>query len=235
MRSTPALPARYRSSPRRSAIPVAKIAARVMAGEKLAGFSSLRDRRLDHIAVKEAVFPFARFPGVDTVLGPEMRSTGEVMGIAGRFPSHSAKCQLGAGNQMPLEGTVFISVKDADKPRVLDIAGKLAELGFSIIATGGTSQFLNENNVECARINKVLEGRPHIVDAIKNGKIHLVINTTEGAQALADSRSLRQAALLHKVPYYTTLSGARAAAQGIEALGSGQFDVRPLQSYFEAA
>jgi carbamoyl-phosphate synthase large subunit len=130
---------------------------------------------------------------------------------------------------------VFVSVKDADKPRVLDIVFKLSELGFNIIATGGTCKYINENNIKCDRINKVLEGRPHIVDAIKNGEIHLVVNTTEGAQALADSRSLRQAALLHKAPYYTTLSGARAAAQGIEALRAGEFEVRPLQSYFKAA
>ena len=214
--------------------PIAKIAARVMAGETLSDFD-IADRDLAHISVKEAVFPFARFPGVDTVLGPEMRSTGEVMGIASRFPVAFAKCQLGAGSQVPQAGTVFVSVKDSDKPRVLDIAAKLADLGFALIATGGTCIFLNKNKIECARINKVLEGRPHIVDAIKNGEIQLVINTTEGAQALADSRSLRQAALLHKVPYYTTLSGARAMAQGIEALSAGQFEVRPLQSYFMAA
>jgi carbamoyl-phosphate synthase large subunit len=215
-------------------VPVAKIAARIMAGEALAGFG-LQSRRFDHIAVKEAVFPFARFPGVDTVLGPEMRSTGEVMGIDAQFPVAFAKSQIGAGSHVPKSGQVFISVKDADKPRILDVARKLADLGFSIIATGGTSRFLNENGVQCERINKVLEGRPHIVDAIKNGDIQLVFNTTEGAQALADSRSLRQAALLHKIPYYTTLSGARAAALGIEALLAGQFQVRPLQSYFTAA
>ncbi|HSM40505.1 MAG TPA: carbamoyl phosphate synthase large subunit, partial [Afifellaceae bacterium] len=214
--------------------PIAKIAARVMAGESLASFG-LKNQSFDHIAVKEAVFPFARFPGVDTVLGPEMRSTGEVMGIDAQFPVAFAKSQIGAGSQIPQSGQVFISVKDADKPRILDVARKMADLGFDIIATAGTSRFLNENGVACERINKVLEGRPHIVDAIKNGDIQLVFNTTEGAQALADSRSLRQAALLHKIPYYTTLAGARAAALGIEALLAGQFQVRPLQSYFSAA
>jgi carbamoyl-phosphate synthase large subunit len=214
-------------------MPVAKIAARIMAGESLSSFG-LKNRKFDHIAVKEAVFPFNRFPGVDTVLGPEMRSTGEVMGIDDRFPVAFAKSQIGAGSQMPLSGKVFISVKDADKARILDVAAKLAEHDFQIIATAGTCRFLTDNKIACERINKVLEGRPHIVDAIKNSEIHLVINTTEGAQALADSRSLRQAALLHKVPYYTTLSGARAAALGIEALVDGQFQVRPLQSYFTA-
>jgi carbamoyl-phosphate synthase large subunit len=215
-------------------IPIAKIAARIMAGETLASFN-LQSRKYEHVAVKEAVFPFARFPGVDTVLGPEMRSTGEVMGLDEQFPVAFAKSQIGAGSQIPQSGRVFISVKDSDKPSVLDVARKLADLGFQIVATGGTSRFLNEHGVTCERINKVLEGQPHIVDAIKNGNIQLVFNTTEGARALADSRSLRQAALLHKIPYYTTLSGARAATLGIEALVAGQFQVRPLQSYFTAA
>ncbi len=214
-------------------MPVAKIAARIMAGESLSSFG-LKHREFDHIAVKEAVFPFARFQGVDTVLGPEMRSTGEVMGIDNRFPVAFAKSQIGAGSLMPLSGKVFVSVKDSDKPRILDVARKLAEQDFEIIATAGTCRFLNDHDIACKRINKVLEGQPHIVDAIKNGDIQLVINTTEGARALADSRSLRQAALLHKVPYYTTLSGAHAAALGIEALVGGQFQVRPLQSYFTA-
>ncbi|HMB48736.1 MAG TPA: carbamoyl-phosphate synthase large subunit, partial [Afifellaceae bacterium] len=215
-------------------IPIAKIAARIMAGETLESFK-LENRSFDHVAVKEAVFPFARFPGVDTVLGPEMRSTGEVMGIDDQFPVAFAKSQIGAGSQIPQSGRVFISVRDSDKPSMLEVARKLTDLGFQIVATGGTCQFLNEQGVACERINKVLEGQPHIVDAIKNGNIQLVFNTTEGARALADSRSLRQAALLHKIPYYTTLSGARAAALGIEALVAGQFQVRPLQSYFTAA
>jgi len=212
-------------------VPVAKIAARIMAGESLASFN-LKAARLDHIGVKEAVFPFARFPGVDTVLGPEMKSTGEVMGIDRNFAIAFAKSQIGGGSRLPRSGTVFVSVRDADKPRVLDAVRLLVSLGFRIIATSGTQRYLAEQGLPASRINKVLEGRPHIVDAIANGGVQLVFNTTEGATALADSRSLRRAALLHKVPYYTTLSGAVAAAQGIKAYLGGDFEVRALQSYF---
>jgi len=211
--------------------PVAKIAARIMAGEALADFRLNQDG-FDHTAVKEAVFPFARFPGVDTILGPEMRSTGEVMGIDRAFALAFAKSQLGGGTHVPTSGTVFVSVRDGDKPRAAAIARQMADLGFQIIATGGTARFLAAQGVACEKINKVLEGRPHIVDAIKNGDVQLVFNTTEGAQALADSRSLRRAALLHKVPYYTTLAGAHAAARGIDALIGGELEVRPLQAYF---
>jgi carbamoyl-phosphate synthase large subunit len=212
-------------------LPVAKIAARIMAGEKLASFD-LRPRDFDHIGVKEAVFPFARFPGVDTVLGPEMRSTGEVIGLDRSFPIAFAKSQLGGGTKVPRKGTVFVSVRDSDKPRVVETTRLLASLGFKIRATGGTARFLKNAGVEAQRINKVSEGRPHVVDFIKNGDIQLVLNTTEGAQALADSRSLRRAALLHKVPYYTTLAGAIAAAQGIRAYLAGDLEVRALQDYF---
>ncbi len=212
-------------------VPVAKIAARIMAGESLASFN-LKPARFDHIGVKEAVFPFARFPGVDTVLGPEMKSTGEVMGIDRNFAIAFAKSQIGGGSRLPRGGTVFVSVRDADKPRVLDAVRLLVSLGFRIIATSGTQRYLAEQGLPASRINKVLEGRPHIVDAIANGGVQLVFNTTEGATALADSRSLRRAALLHKVPYYTTLSGAVAAAQGIKAYLGGDFEVRALQSYF---
>jgi carbamoyl-phosphate synthase large subunit len=215
-------------------VPIAKIAAQVMAGAPLAGFG-LRRKEFGHIAVKEAVFPFARFPNVDTVLGPEMKSTGEVMGIDAAFPLAFAKSQIGAGTVLPTAGTAFISVRDADKPGIVETARRLALLGFRIIATGGTQRFLAGEGIVCDKINKVLEGRPHIVDAIKNGDVQLVINTTEGAQALADSRSLRRSALLHRVPYFTTLAGAGAAALGIEALLGGQLEVRPLQSYFAAA
>jgi carbamoyl-phosphate synthase large subunit len=214
-------------------IPVAKIAARVMAGESLASFK-LGPARPEHVGVKEAVFPFARFPGVDTVLGPEMKSTGEVMGLDVSFPIAFAKSQIGGGARLPREGTVFVSVRDQDKPRILEAVRLLAELGFKVIATSGTQRFLADKGVAAERVFKVLEGRPHIVDAIKNGEVQLVFNTTEGAQALADSRSLRRAALLHKVPYYTTLSGALAAAQGIKAYLGGDLEVRALQSYFRA-
>ncbi|MDE1567310.1 carbamoyl-phosphate synthase large subunit [Aquabacter sediminis] len=212
--------------------PIAKIAARVMAGEPLSAFN-LERASVSHIAVKEAVFPFARFPGVDTVLGPEMRSTGEVMGLDTDYGVAFAKSQLGGGTKVPKSGTVFVSVKESDKARILPSIRVLIELGFKVIATSGTQRFLAENGIEAGKINKVLEGRPHIVDAIKNGDVQLVFNTTEGAQALSDSRSLRRAALLHKVPYYTTLSGAIAATQGIKAYVGGDLKVRALQSYFD--
>jgi carbamoyl-phosphate synthase large subunit len=211
-------------------VPIAKIGARIMAGESLTGFG-LRPAHLDHIGVKESVFPFARFSGVDTVLGPEMRSTGEVIGLDRSFPVAFAKSQLGGGTNVPRTGTVFVSVRDSDKPRVLETMRLLAGLGFRICATGGTARYLNGEDVLTQRVNKVSEGRPHVVDLIKNREIQLVLNTTEGAQALADSRSLRRAALLHKVPYYTTLAGAIAAAQGIRAYLAGDLEVRALQDY----
>ncbi len=214
--------------------PIAKIAARLMAGEKLASFN-LKQEKLQHVGVKEAVFPFARFPGVDVLLGPEMRSTGEVIGLDRSFDVAFAKSQLGAGSKVPVKGTVFVSVRDEDKPRILPSIAILAELGFQIVATGGTLRLLQDNGIRASKINKVLEGRPHVVDAIKNGEIQLVFNTTDGPQALADSRSLRRAALLHKVPYYTTLAGAIAAAEGIKAYCSGDLEVRSLQSYFARA
>jgi carbamoyl-phosphate synthase large subunit len=211
--------------------PVAKVASRIMAGEKLKDFN-LKPAQIDHVGVKEAVFPFARFPGVDTVLGPEMKSTGEVMGLDNSFAIAFAKSQLGAGSRLPRSGTVFVSVRDADKPRILESLKLLVGLGFKVIATSGTLRYLSEHGLPASKINKVLEGRPHIVDAIKNGEVQLVFNTTEGAEALKDSKSLRAAALLHKVPYYTTLSGAVAAAQGIKAFLGGDLEVRALQSYF---
>ncbi|TKW78165.1 MAG: ATP-grasp domain-containing protein, partial [Bradyrhizobium icense] len=212
-------------------MPVAKIAARIMAGEKLADFK-LKKKKLDHVGVKESVFPFARFPGVDTVLGPEMRSTGEVMGIDRSFEVAFAKSQLGGGTRVPRLGTVFVSVRGDDKMRIADAVRLLHGLGFKVMATSGTQRYLSDNGVPTEKVNKVLEGRPHIVDAITNGDVQLVFNTTEGPQALADSRSLRRAALLHKVPYYTTLSGAKATAQGIRAYRDGDLEVRTLQSYF---
>jgi len=166
------------------------------------------------------------------VLGPEMKSTGEVMGIDQTFAVAFAKSQIGGGSRLPRKGTVFVSVKDSDKPRVMEAVRILVELGFRVIATSGTQRYFAERGIPASKINKVLEGRPHIVDAIKNGEVQLVFNTTEGATALADSRSLRRAALLHKVPYYTTLSGAVAAAQGIKAYLGGDLEVRALQSYF---
>jgi carbamoyl-phosphate synthase large subunit len=211
--------------------PIAKIAARIMAGESLGAFG-LVPKDLPHIGVKEAVFPFARFPGVDVLLGPEMRSTGEVIGLDRGFGVAFAKSQLGSGTQVPKTGTLFVSVRDSDKERILPAVRMLSEIGFQVLATGGTQKYLAEHGVPATRVNKVLEGRPHVVDAIKNGDIQLVFNTTEGAGALSDSRSLRQAALLHKVPYYTTLAGAIAAAEGIQAYLGGDLEVRALQDYF---
>ena len=217
--------------------PIAKIAARVMAGEKLADaaapYGGLPDsRKLKHIAIKEAVFPFARFPGVDTLLGPEMRSTGEVMGLDTDYAMAFAKAQLGAGSELPRKGTVFVSVKDDDKPRVLPGVRRLAEAGFKVIATGGTCRYLTVNGVPAERINKVLEGRPHIEDAIRNRQVQMVINTSEGHKALSDSKSLRRAALLMKIPYFTTVAGAIAASEAVSALSQGELQVRPLQAYF---
>jgi carbamoyl-phosphate synthase large subunit len=211
-------------------LPVAAIAARVMAGEKLKSFD-LKKPKSDHIAVKEAVMPFNRFPGVDVILGPEMRSTGEVMGLDANFGRAFAKSQVGAGLKLPLSGTVFISVKDADKDLTLKSARELLDMGFEIIATRGTAKFLTENGLTVKTVNKVLEGRPHVVDAIKNGEVQLVFNTTEGAQALADSFSIRRTSLLQKIPYYTTIAGAAAVTQAIAALREGSLEVAPLQSY----
>ncbi|EKF18020.1 carbamoyl-phosphate synthase large subunit [Nitratireductor pacificus] len=217
--------------------PIAKIAARIMSGESLenafAHYGAMPDiRNPGHIAVKEAVFPFARFPGVDTLLGPEMKSTGEVMGLDYDYALAFAKAQLGAGVDLPRSGTLFVAVRDEDKPRVLPAVKRLADLGWHVLATSGTARFLRENGVEAEKINKVLEGRPHIEDAIRNRQVQLVFNTTDGQKAVSDSKSLRRATLMQKVPYYTTMAGAEAVAEAIAALKAGSLEVRPLQSYF---
>ena len=214
--------------------PVAAIAARVMGGARLAEFE-LRPVQLDHIAVKEAVFPFARFPGVDPILGPEMRSTGEVMGIDRDFALAFGKSQLGAGQPLLMSGTVFVSVKDSDKDRMVAPLKELVGMGFRVIATRGTRRHLMANGVQCEVVNKVLEGRPHIVDAMKNGDVALVFNTTEGAKALADSKDIRRTALLHHIPYYTTFAGAAAVTRAIKALKAGALNVAPLQQYTSRA
>ncbi len=211
-------------------IPVAGIAARLMAGEQLADME-LKERKFDHIAVKEAVFPFARFPGVDPILGPEMRSTGEVMGIDTDYATAFAKSQLGAGASLPTSGTVFVSVRDADKEGIVSPVRALLEMGFKVIATGGTKRHLESHGIPCKKVNKVLEGRPHVVDAMKNSEVDIVFNTTEGAKALADSTSLRRTALLYHIPYYTTLQGAMAVTRAIEAIKADSLKVAPLQSY----
>jgi carbamoyl-phosphate synthase large subunit len=212
-------------------LPVAKIAARVMAGESLASFK-LKQKKLAHVAVKEAVFPFNRFPGVDVLLGPEMRSTGEVMGLDMTYDMAFAKSQLGAGMRMPQTGPVFISVKDADKAKILPAMKKLVDMGFKLVATGGTQRYFEDKGVPSTKINKVLEGRPHVVDAIKNGEIQLVLNTTETRASQSDSKPIRQTALMQKVPYYTTLPGILAVTKAIAAQKEGRLDVKPLQDYF---
>lgn len=222
-------------------VPIAKIGARLMAGETLAAllpgaavpYSVFTPG--NHVAVKEAVFPFNRFPGVDTILGPEMKSTGEVMGIDRDFARAFAKSQSGANQRLPSSGTVFISVRDRDKAAVVDIARDFIALGFGLIGTRGTVDHLQRNGIACAPVKKVLEGRPHIVDRITDGGVQLVFNTTEGAQAIADSFSLRRAAISSNVPYYTTVAGARAVVEAIRALSAGDLEVAPLQSYFDPA
>jgi len=215
-------------------VPIAKIAARVMAGSKLGEFA-LDSRAGDHVAIKEAVFPFARFPGVDIILGPEMKSTGEVMGLDRDFGHAYAKSQLGAGNGLPLKGRVFISVKDKDKQAMVAPGQRLVAQGFQLVATDGTAAYLRAQGLPVERINKVLQGRPHCVDAMKSGEIQLVFNTVEGAQSIADSFSLREAALLGNIPYCTTVPAARAAVEAIAALAQGDLEVAPLQSYFKGS
>jgi carbamoyl-phosphate synthase large subunit len=212
--------------------PIAKVAARVMAGERLADFAP-PTKVQRHVAVKEAVFPFARFPGVDLLLGPEMKSTGEVMGLDHDFGAAFAKSQLGVGNLLPRQGLVFISVRDRDKAAMVELSQVLARHGYGLIATAGTGRDLLAAGLQVELINKVHQGRPHIVDRIKDGEIALVLNTTEGQQAIRDSYSLRRAALMHKVPYYTTLAGARAVVLAMTACRAHELAVAPLQSYHQ--
>ncbi|MEP2781908.1 MAG: carbamoyl-phosphate synthase large subunit [Pseudoruegeria sp.] len=210
--------------------PIASIAARIMAGEKLADFD-LIDPLIDHFAVKEAVLPFARFPGVDTILGPEMRSTGEVMGADKNFHRAFLKAQLGAGTVLPKSGRAFVSIKDSDKTdMMIEAAQELTSLGFTVVATRGTADWLRGNGVACELVNKVYEGRPNIVDLLKDGNIDLVMNTTEGTQAVEDSRDIRAVALYDKIPYFTTAAASHAAAFAIKADLEGELEVTALQS-----
>ena len=219
-------------------IPIAKIAARLMAGASLAEFNLPDDTThmdaLGHIAVKEVVFPFARFPGVDILLGPEMKSTGETMGLDRNFAAAFAKGFIGSGSTLPKAGTLFLSVKEHDKPSASAIARDMLALGFKVICTRGTGEYLQSKGHEVTIVNKVREGRPHIVDIMKDGGVQLVLNTTEGTQAIADSAAIRRTALFGKIPYSTTMAGARAMVQAIRAQAEkpGGFEVAPLQSYF---
>ena len=214
-------------------IAVAKIASLIMAGAKTLQPTTYNLQPLKHFSVKEAVFPFARFPNVDVILGPEMKSTGEAMGIDSDFARAFAKAQIAAGTTLPKSGKVFVSLKESDKPLIVYSVKKLIALGFEIVATQGTADFLKKNGLQVTQINKVHEGSPHIVDAIKEGEIKLVFNTTEGAKSIADSFSIRRTALLGKVPYYTTLSGSRAASNAIAAIAETGLSVRSLQDYFK--
>ena len=210
--------------------PVAKIATEIITGRGFMPPKKISTRR--HIAVKEAVFPFSKFDGIDVLLGPEMKSTGEVMGIGDDFGIAFAKSQLGTNVPLPKQGNVFVSVKDKDKSYIIESVRVLENLGFQILATGGTQRFLIKNGISVERVNKVLEGRPHVVDSMNNNNINLVINTTEGSKALSDSKSLRQAALRNRIPYYTTLSGALAAVIAIERYINGLGKIKSLQEYF---
>jgi carbamoyl-phosphate synthase large subunit len=211
--------------------PIAKIAARVMAGEKLADLPKI-NRDIAHVAVKEAVFPFARFPSTDPVLSPEMKSTGEVMGIDSNFNLAFAKAQLGAGDRLPTDGRLFVSVKDSDKPRIVGAVRQLRAWGWRVIATGGTADYLDAQGIAVERVNKVAEGRPHIVDRIKDGDVQLIFNTTEGWQSLQDSQSIRASALAADIAYYTTAAASDAATQAIGALRAHSLEVKPLQDYY---
>jgi carbamoyl-phosphate synthase large subunit len=211
--------------------PLAKVAARCMAGQSLKVQGVTEEMIPKHYSVKEAVFPFVKFPGVDPLLGPEMKSTGEVMGVGKSFGEAFAKSQLAAGGPLPRSGRAFISVRASDKQRVVPVAKTLADAGFEIVATRGTAKVLNEASIPCQRINKVEEGRPHIVDQIKNDEIDLIVNTTDGKQAIADSYSIRRETLNHKVTYFTTIAGAQAMAFALSNLDDRE--VNRLQDLHE--
>jgi carbamoyl-phosphate synthase large subunit len=211
--------------------PLAKIAAKLMIGRSLEELG-VQESRPNHISVKESVFPFVKFDAVDTILGPEMRSTGEVMGIDSSFPHAFFKAQEAAGNRLPVEGMVFLSLKDSDKDAGTEIARKFSKMGFTLLATHGTAKALRKADLNVKGVNKVLQGRPHCVDAMKNGEVQIVVNTTEGAQAIKDSHSLRRAALTSSIAYFTTIRGARAAVEAIAAHKSEGLRVSSLQRYY---
>jgi carbamoyl-phosphate synthase large subunit len=212
-------------------VPLAKLATKVMLGKSLQELGFSKGVVPSHISVKEAVLPFDRFPDVDTLLGPEMKSTGEVMGIDSDFGMAFAKAQLGAGQNLPIEGTVFISVKKSDKNAVLPVASQFNDLGFKILATRGTSRLLDEHDIPNKKINKVSIGRPHVIDAIKNDEIQLVVNTGSGDETRRDGYLIRRAALKFSIPYATTIAGAMAICRGITALKQKDLTVKPIQEY----
>jgi carbamoyl-phosphate synthase large subunit len=214
-------------------IPLAKLATKVMLGISLPSMGFTRERFPEHISVKEAVLPFDRFPDVDTLLGPEMKSTGEVMGIDTEFGTAYAKAQIGAGQKLPTSGTVFISVKKSDKQSMLPIAEQFHAIGFQIMATRGTARLLTSQNIPNTQVKKVSMGRPHVVDAIKNGEVQLVINTGQGDTPRRDGYMIRRAAIKYDIPYTTTLAGAKALSRGIAALKQKRYGVRALQDYYK--
>jgi carbamoyl-phosphate synthase large subunit len=216
-------------------VPLAKLAARVMGGKSLDELGFVHEVIPPHISVKEAVFPFSKFPGVDTLLGPEMKSTGEVMGIGSTFGAAFAKAQLAAGNRLPREGAVFISVREEDKTAAVAVAQRLSRAGFTLIATHGTARHLRQHGLEVEAINKVHEGSPHCVDAILAGRVSMVVNTPQGFGPQLDSFSIRRTALEMRVPYFTTIAGAEAAAEGVELILREGLDVRPLQDHYRLA
>jgi len=215
-------------------VPLAKLGAKLMAGMKLSELGFTKEREIPYVCVKEAVFPFLKFPGVDTILGPEMKSTGEVMGIDRCFGNAYAKAQIASGTLLPRSGNAFISVRNKDKQPILKTAEKLVRMGFKIIATRGTAGFLQEHGIISEVVNKVVEERPHIVDRMKNHEIDLVINTPTGTAAKLDSYSIRRTALTYSIPYFTTVAGAREAVNGIEAILGGEMNVLPLQEYHQS-
>jgi len=204
-----------------------------MAGKSLQELGFTEEVARDHYSVKEAVFPFLKFPGIDTLLGPEMLSTGEVMGISDDFGMAFAKSQMAAGNSLPVKGTVFISVKDADKDKAVDIAKQLADAGFKILATKGTCAKLDKAGIKAKRVLKITEGRPNIVDTILNGQVDLIINTTVGKQSILDSYSIRRSTLDKQVPYVTTMRGAWAVVRAIASMKKNHMGVKPIQKYYE--
>jgi carbamoyl-phosphate synthase large subunit len=214
-------------------VSLAKLAALCMVGKTLEELGHTQEVEFKHVAVKESVFPFARFAGVDVILGPEMKSTGEVMGLADDYASAFAKSQLAAGVKLPRSGRVFISVKNDDKPAVVDLARRLRALGFELVATAGTHAYLATKGIQAQRVQKVKEGRPNIVDKIVDGAIMLVINTTFGKQEISDSFSIRRESLMHGIPYYTTVQQARMAVGALEALRRSELSVKPLQDYLK--
>ncbi|HJK95101.1 MAG TPA: hypothetical protein RMH26_30480, partial [Polyangiaceae bacterium LLY-WYZ-15_(1-7)] len=212
-------------------LPLANIAAKVMAGKTLEELGVTREVVPRHVAVKESVFPFHKFPGVDTILGPEMRSTGEVMGVGADFPEAFLKALWSASYDLPREGRVFLSVRDDDKQAACELGYRLRDMGFELLATRGTKEALARNGVEAEVVNKVLEGSPHIVDRLQAGDVVMVINTTEGAKAIQDSRSLRRETLMSGIPYFTTIGAATAAVAAVERMREPELEVCSLQEY----